>query len=69
MVAIQFTRDSAKPLEYNVMNAKLNTWARFRETRRMSFPQHAAFCGEREECLGYGEVHSSTLAYLFFLLN
>lgn len=68
-MAIQFTPDSAKPLEYNVINAKLNTWARFRETRRMSFLQHAAFYRGREECLGYGEVHSSTLAYLFFLLN
>lgn len=62
MTAGQFLLDSAKWLEYNVMNAKLNTWARFTGTIKKKEPPAA-------QGLGRADIHCSTLAYLFFLLS
>lgn len=43
-MAIQFLPDSAKQLEYNVMKAELNTWARFKGiTKESDLPAMQGF--------------------------
>lgn len=42
MAAIQIILDGAKSPEYNVMNTKLNIWARFRETIKQNRPSAAS---------------------------
>lgn len=59
MAAIQIILDGAKSPEYNVMNTKLNIWARFRETIKQNRPPAASrgffWGGGQEE----GEVFGS----------
>ena len=62
----QFIPDIATLLEYNITNAKLNIWARFRRTIKKNEALAAwVFYRGGEECLGHREVHFSTIAYLF----
>lgn len=69
-MAIRFLPDSAKQLEYNVMKAELNTWARFKGiTKESDLPAIQGFLLGVKECLDHGDVHTSTLAYSFFLFK
>ena len=64
----QFIPVIATLLEYNVINAKLNTWARFRGTiKKNEAPAAWVFCRGDEECSCHREVHFRTIAYSFLL--